>query len=123
MGKSSGGSPSVMMIPQQQQTSSTSTNQLPQWVQDAGKSNYDLASQISNSMMGQYYQGPRVANLNAGQLGTISNIGNNVGSNGQAYLDAISGANNAVNSANTVMGSGIDQIRSLTPTVLSELNK
>ena len=85
---SGGGSsqPQIMMMPQQQQA--TTTNQLPQWVQDAGQQNYNLAKQIGQQQMGQYYTGPRVADMNQGQLTAINALNNNLGSTNPAFQQA-----------------------------------
>jgi len=91
---SGGGSsqPQIMMMPQQQ--SQVTTNQLPQWVQNAGQQNYNLAQQIGQQQMGQYYTGPRVADLNQGQLNAISALNNNVGSYDPAFKSAQNTAQN-----------------------------
>jgi len=91
---SGGGSsqPQIMMMPQQQQA--TTTNQLPSWVQQAGQENYNLAKQIGQQQMGQYYTGPRVADMNQGQLNAINSLNNNVGSYDPAFNSAMGTANN-----------------------------
>ena len=100
---SGGGSsqPQIMMMPQQQQA--TTTNQLPSWVQQAGQQNYNLAQQIGQQQMGQYYTGPRVADMNQGQLNAINSLNNNVGSYDPAF-------NSAMNTATNLQGFTPNQI-------------
>lgn len=107
---SGGGSsqPQIMMMPQQQQA--TTTTQLPQWVQDAGKSNYDLAKQIGQQQMGQYYTGQRVADLNSGQTSAINALNQNVGASNQAFADAANQANAATSAATQGMGNASNVI-------------
>lgn len=122
MGKSSGSSPQVMFLPQQQQTSSSTTNQLPQWVQDAGKANYDLATQIGNSMMGQFYQGPRVADMNNGQLNAINALNQNVGFTNAGYNNAMNAGNNAVNQSGTNVNNSINGLNGQVGQVYKDIN-
>ena len=105
MGKSSGGSPSIMMIPQQQQTSSTVS--LPGWVDQAAQENLRMANDISGRLPGPY-TGQRVADMTPGQLSAIGAINQNVGSTssqfnnaanmaGQSLQGAMPGYQNAMN--------------------------
>ena len=100
---SGGGSsqPQIMMMPQQQQA--TTTTQLPAWVQQAGQQNYNLAQQIGQQQMGQYYTGQRVADMNQGQLNAINALNNNVGSYDPAY-------NSAMNTATSLQGYNPNQV-------------
>lgn len=77
-----GGSPAV--------TNSTTTNSLPQWVSDAGKSNYDKAVTIGQKPLNQY-GGETVAPLSQGTQMANSYLTNNLNA-GQADLNSASGA-------------------------------
>lgn len=112
MGKSSGGSPSVMMIPSQQ--SSSSTVSLPAWVDQAAQENLRMANDISGRLPGPY-TGDRVADMNAGQLSAINAINNNVGSTSRQFdtasgiaAGALQGATPAFNNAMSLAGSSIN---------------
>jgi hypothetical protein len=96
MGKSSGGSPSIMMIPQQQQSSSTVS--LPGWVDQAAQENLRMANDISGRLPGPY-TGQRVADMTQGQLSAIDAINQNVGSTQSQFADASSLAQQAYQSA------------------------
>lgn len=85
MGKSSGGSPQIMMIPQQQ--SSTQTVSLPGWVDQAAQENLRMANNVSGRMPGPY-SGQRVADMTPGQLSAIDAINRNVGSTQSQFSNA-----------------------------------
>lgn len=82
MGKSSGGSPQIMMIPQQQ--SSTQTVSLPGWVDQAAQENLRMANDVAGRMPGPY-SGQRVADMTQGQLAGINAVTNNIGSTGADF--------------------------------------
>lgn len=96
MGKSSGGAPQMMMMPSQQ----TTTNQLPQWVQDAGKANYDAASNMSPQAFAPY-SGLRVADINQWQWDALGKSLNNMGASNGAYDQASKMTQGALNDANS----------------------
>ena len=96
MGKSSGGSPSIMMIPQQQQTSSTVS--LPAWVDQAAQENLRMANDISGRLPGPY-TGQRVADMTPGQLSAIEAINQNVGSTSSQFNNAANMASQALQGA------------------------
>ena len=96
MGKSSGGSPSIMMIPQQQQSSSTVS--LPAWVDQAAQENLRMANDVAGRMPGPY-SGPRVADMTPGQLNAINTINQNVGSTAGQFNAASNIAGSAFGSA------------------------
>ena len=96
MGKSSGGSPSIMMIPQQQ--SSSSTVSLPAWVDQAAQENLRMANDISGRLPGAY-DGQRVADMTPGQLSAINAINQNVGSTAAQFDNATNIANRAMQTA------------------------
>ena len=102
MGKKSS-SPQMMFLPQQQQTSSSITNQLPQWVQDAGRANYDAAASMNPAAFAAY-NGQRIADLNSGQLNAIAALNQNVGATNEAFQNAANQSNAATNSAMGQMG-------------------
>lgn len=93
MGKSSGGSPQIMMIPSQQ--SSTQTVSLPGWVDQAAQENLRMANDVSGRMPGPY-SGQRVADMTPGQLSAIDAINNNVGSTSADFASARAIANSAL---------------------------
>ena len=101
MGKRSS-SPQIMFLPQQQQTQSTTTNQLPQWVQQAGFDNYRAAANMPAEAFAAY-EGQRVAPMNAGQLSAIDAMNANVGASDAAYQTAANNAANAVNQGNAYL--------------------
>mgnify|MGYP006266326191 CR=1 FL=1 len=95
------GSPQMMFLPSQQ----TTTNQLPQWVQDAGQANYNAAANM-NPQAFAAYQGQRVAPINEWQWSALGNTINNMGSSNAAFdqasqmtQSALSGANSGLNNA------------------------
>lgn len=96
MGKKSS-SPQMIFLPQQQSTQSTTENKLPQWVQDAGRSNYEAAANMSPSAFAAY-EGQRVAGMDPGQLSAINALNQNVGAANPAYQTA---ANNVANAVGT----------------------
>jgi hypothetical protein len=65
----------------EQQGSSQSTNQIPQWVQNAGQQNYGLAQQVASQPL-QQYQGQMVADA-APQTQQAWNLAANSGNVGQ----------------------------------------
>ena len=81
------GQPQMMFLPQQQQTSQTSQTQLPSWVNAASQANYQSA-QNAAPILGQYYQGPMVADMNQGQMSNINSLNNNIGSYDPAFQSA-----------------------------------
>ena len=91
---SGGGSsaPSFMFLPQQQQTTQTTENKLPQWVQDAGVANYNTAQNMVPAAF-TAYSGQRVAPLNQGQLSVIDQLNKNIGSYDPAFNSAMSRTN------------------------------
>jgi hypothetical protein len=112
MGKSSGGSPSIMMIPQQQQSSSTVS--LPSWVDQAAQENLRMANDISGRLPGPY-TGQRVADMTPGQLSAIDAINQNVGSTTGQFnaasgiaAGALRGAAPAFQNAMSLAGSSIN---------------
>lgn len=93
MGKSSGGSPQIMMIPQQQ--SSTQTVSLPGWVDQAAQENLRMANDVAGRMPGPY-TGQRVADMTQGQLAGINTITNNIGSTAGDFASARAITNSAL---------------------------
>jgi hypothetical protein len=69
-----------------QQGSSESTNQIPQWVQNAGQQNYGLAQEVANQPL-QQYQGQEVASV-APQTQQAWNLAANSGNVGQDAQNA-----------------------------------
>jgi hypothetical protein len=69
-----------------QQGSSQSTNEIPQWVQNAGQQNYGLAQQVANQPL-QQYQGQIVASPGA-QTQQAWNLAANSGNVGQDAQNA-----------------------------------
>ena len=114
MGKSSGGSPSIMMIPQQQQQQSSSTVSLPAWVDQAAQENLRMANDISGRLPGPY-TGQRVADMTQGQLSAIDAINQNVGSTRSQFSDASSLAQQAYQSSQP----GFQQAMNLTGQALN----
>lgn len=112
MGKSSGGSPQVMMIPQQQ--SSTQTVSLPGWVDQAAQENLRMANDVSGRMPGPY-SGQRVADMTPGQLNAINAINQNVGSTAGQF-------NAASNLAATAFGSVAPSFQSAMSLAGSSIN-
>ena len=96
MGKSSGGAPSIMMMPSQQQSSSTVS--LPAWVDQAAQENLRMANDIAGKLPGPY-TGQRVADMTPGQLSAIGAINQNVGSTNAQFENASNIAQNALQSA------------------------
>lgn len=96
MGKSSGGSPSIMMLPSQQ--SSSSTVSLPAWVDQAAQENLRMANEVSGRLPGPY-TGERVAAMTPGQTGAIDAINQNVGSTNAAFQNASNVAQRAMQTA------------------------
>lgn len=105
MGKSSGGAPQIMMMPSQQ----TQTNQLPQWVQDAGKANYDAAANMTPAAF-QPYQFGRVADMNDVQYKALNNIAANAGLASKNYEYAQSLANQGNQQAANTMNAAISNM-------------
>jgi hypothetical protein len=70
----------------EQQGSSQSTNQIPQWVQNAGQQNYGLAQQVASQPL-QQYQGQMVADV-APQTQQAWNLAGNSGNVGQDAQNA-----------------------------------
>lgn len=91
------GAPQMIMMP----SSNTTQNQLPQWVQDAGRANYDAASNIDPSVFAPY-QGQRVADLNSQQMGLINGLVGNVGSSNAGYQNAQNTVANALAGLNSI---------------------
>jgi hypothetical protein len=69
-----------------QQGSSQSTNEIPQWVQNAGQQNYGLAQQVASQPL-QQYQGQMVADV-APQTQQAWNLAGNSGNVGQDAQNA-----------------------------------
>jgi len=69
-----------------QSGSSESTNQIPQWVQNAGQANYGLAQQVASQPL-QQYQGQMVAGVTP-QMQQAWNLAANSGSTGQPAQSA-----------------------------------
>lgn len=102
MGKSSGGQPQLMMMPSQ----NTTTNQLPAWVQEAGKANYDAASNMSPAAFAPY-QSQRVADMNDVQYNALNAINANAGQASKNYEYASALANQGNQNAANIMGGAI----------------
>jgi hypothetical protein len=87
------------------QGSSQSTNEIPQWVQNAGQQNYGLAQQVANQPL-QQFQGQMVADT-APQTQQSWNLAANSGNVGQdaqnaaqaGYLNTLSSTPSAINPA------------------------
>ena len=101
MGKGSS-SPQMIFLPQQQSTQSTTENKLPQWVQDAGRANYNAAANISPSAFAAY-EGQRVAGMDPGQLTAINALNQNIGAASPAYQTAANNVANAVGAGNAYL--------------------
>ena len=69
-----------------QQGTSESTNEIPQWVQNAGQQNYGLAQQVASQPL-QQYQGQMVADV-APQTQQAWNLAANSGNVGQDAQNA-----------------------------------
>jgi hypothetical protein len=69
-----------------QQGSSESTNEIPQWVQNAGQQNYGLAQQVANQPL-QQFQGQMVADVSP-QTQQSWNLAANSGNVGQDAQNA-----------------------------------
>ena len=69
-----------------QQGSSESTNEIPQWVQNAGQQNYGLAQQVASRPL-QQYQGQMVADIGP-QMQQAWNLAGNSGGVGQDAQNA-----------------------------------
>jgi hypothetical protein len=129
MGKSSGGSPSIMMIPQQQQSSSTVS--LPAWVDQAAQENLRMANDISGRLPGPY-TGQRVADMTQGQLSAIDAINKNVGSTAGQFnaasgiaAGALQGTAPVFNNAMSLAGSSINpaSVQSAMSGIQSSINQ
>lgn len=94
-----GGAPQMMFLPSQQ----TTTNQIPQWVQDAGKANYDAAANIDPAAFAAY-TGPRVADMNPYQTSAINSLFNNIGATNGGYQNAMNAGNTAIGQAGANYG-------------------
>lgn len=87
------------------QGSSESTNQVPQWVQNAGQQNYGLAQEVANQPL-QQYQGQTVADVSP-QMQQAWNLAANSGQVGQdaqnaaqsGYLNTLSQSPTPINAA------------------------
>jgi hypothetical protein len=109
----------MMFLPQQQQTTQATENKLPQWVQDAGRANYDMASNMNPAAFAAY-TGQRVAGMNDVQLNAINAANANVGAANPLYANAMRSANNAYGYAipafqgavNSLTGSGPNSVNS-----------
>ena len=101
-----GGQPQMMFLPQQQQQSQTSKTELPAWVNNASQANYQSA-QNAAPILGEYYSGPMVADMNQGQLNNINALNNNIGSYDQSY-------NSALNTTNGLQGYNPNQVNAQT---------
>ncbi len=103
-----GGGPSYMFLPQQQSQSSSSEVKLPDWVNRASQANYNQAAAVA-PQLSEYYQGPMVAPMNAGQINAIAGINANVGAANGAYQAASNAAYGAVNAANPLFAAAARQ--------------
>lgn len=65
----------------------TQKTELPGWVNEASKGNYDRSVRVADTLQGPY-TGQRVAALNSGQLSAIQGLQNNVGSTNPAFQSA-----------------------------------
>jgi hypothetical protein len=110
MGKKSS-SPQYVFMPQQQSTAATTENKLPDWVQQAGRSNYEAAANMSPDAFTPY-SGQRVADMNAGQLNAINAFNQNMGASNAAYDTAIRDARGATAAGTGMMGSAARGIAS-----------
>jgi hypothetical protein len=88
-----------------QQGSSEQTNEVPQWVQNAGQQNYGLAQQVANQPL-QQYQGQEVASVSpqTQQAWNLAANSGNVGLDAQnaaqaGYLNTLGSTPNQINPA------------------------
>ncbi len=70
-----------------QQSTVKNETVLPQWVQDAGQQNYQMAQGVSQNLL-KPYTGQRVADMTQGQQADIAALQQNVGSTNPAFASA-----------------------------------
>jgi hypothetical protein len=91
-----------VFLPQQQTTQSTTENKLPEWVQAAGRANYNAAANMSPAAFAAY-EGQRVAGMDPGQLAAINALNQNMGAVNPAYQTAANNVANAVGTGNAYL--------------------
>lgn len=69
---------------------------LPQWVEDAGRENYDQAKSVAANLKGPY-QGQRVADMTTGQTSNIAALQGGIGATDPAFANAQGTAANLQN--------------------------
>lgn len=73
----------------------TTETKLPQWVEDFSKANLEMAGTVASELTPPY-DGPRVADMNAGQNTALAAVTGNLGSTNPAFSTAMGGAQGAM---------------------------
>ncbi|MFL9934275.1 hypothetical protein P0D88_35010 [Paraburkholderia sp. RL18-103-BIB-C] len=87
----------------------TTTNNIPQWVQDAGQSTYNNVAVPAANTPYTPYTGQQVAPINSTQQGAIDNVNANANAGSGALAQGVQNATNAGNYTPSTVGTTYDQ--------------